>query len=71
MGGSLAAQILAAGVGGWFLDRWLGTGPWLLITLLVLGVGVSMTQFIREALRETSADRNKPSLPRDRKKSDS
>jgi ATP synthase protein I len=22
---------------GWLLDRWLGTGPWLLIILMVLG----------------------------------
>jgi len=71
MGGTLTAQILAAGVAGWFLDRWLGTGPWLLVTLLVLGVTISMMQFIREALRETSASRNKPSPPRRPKGPDS
>jgi len=71
MGGTLTAQILAAGVVGWFLDRWLDTGPWLLVTLLVLGVTISMTQFIREALRETSASRNKPAPPRRPKGPDS
>jgi len=29
---------LAVGVGvGWILDRWLGTGPWLLLVFILLG----------------------------------
>ncbi|MBX3373294.1 MAG: AtpZ/AtpI family protein [Phycisphaeraceae bacterium] len=53
MGGSLAAKILAAGVIGWLLDRWLSTGPWLLVILLLLGTTSALIQFIREALRES------------------
>ncbi|HEX8707380.1 MAG TPA: AtpZ/AtpI family protein [Pyrinomonadaceae bacterium] len=32
---------------GWGLDRWLGTGPWLVVTGIVLGAGVGFYQFIR------------------------
>lgn len=32
---------------GWALDRWLGTGPWLVVTGIVLGAGVGFYQFIR------------------------
>lgn len=33
------AAILTWGGVGWLLDRWLGTGPWLLVFGLVLGNG--------------------------------
>ncbi|PYS50500.1 MAG: hypothetical protein DMF68_06985 [Acidobacteria bacterium] len=32
---------------GWALDRWLGTGPWLVIAGIVVGAGVGFYQFIR------------------------
>jgi ATP synthase protein I len=32
---------------GWFLDRWLGTSPWLLIAGIVLGSGVGLYEFVR------------------------
>jgi ATP synthase protein I len=32
---------------GWALDRWLGTGPWLVVTGIVLGAGVGFYQFVR------------------------
>lgn len=32
---------------GWVLDRWLGTGPWLLVTGILLGAIVGFYQFIR------------------------
>jgi len=32
---------------GWAFDRWLGTGPWLVVTGIVLGAGVGFYQFIR------------------------
>ncbi|MDT5121918.1 MAG: putative F0F1-ATPase subunit Ca2+/Mg2+ transporter [Acidobacteriota bacterium] len=32
---------------GWALDRWWGTGPWLVVTGIVLGAGVGFYQFIR------------------------
>jgi ATP synthase protein I len=32
---------------GWALDRWLRTGPWLVVTGIVVGAGVGFYQFIR------------------------
>lgn len=32
---------------GWVLDRWLGTGPWLVVAGIVIGAGVGFYQFIR------------------------
>jgi F0F1-type ATP synthase assembly protein I len=31
--------IVGAAIGGLYLDRWLGTSPWLTIGLICLGVG--------------------------------
>ncbi len=38
-------------LGGYFLDRWLGTEPWGLVGLSTVGIGVGFYGFIREALR--------------------
>jgi ATP synthase protein I len=32
---------------GWFLDKWLGTQPWLLIVGIVLGSAVGLFEFVR------------------------
>ena len=32
---------------GWLLDRWLGTGPWLVVTGIVVGAGIGFYQFVR------------------------
>lgn len=32
---------------GWFLDRWLGTQPWLLVAGIVLGSAVGLYEFVR------------------------
>ena len=32
---------------GYFLDRWLGTEPWLLIAGIVLGSAAGLYQFVR------------------------
>jgi ATP synthase protein I len=32
---------------GWFLDKWLGTQPWLLITGIVLGSAAGLYEFVR------------------------
>ncbi|HYI01228.1 AtpZ/AtpI family protein, partial [Hyalangium sp.] len=37
--------------GGLFLDRWLGTTPWLLVGLSVLGIGVGFYGFLHEMTR--------------------
>lgn len=32
---------------GWFLDKWLGTDPWLLIAGIVVGSAAGLYQFVR------------------------
>jgi ATP synthase protein I len=38
-------------VGGYLLDRWLGTKPWILIGLSAVGISVGFYGFIRDMLR--------------------
>jgi ATP synthase protein I len=41
--------------GGWWLDRWLGTGPWLMLSGLGLGIAagfVSLFRTVRDAERD-------------------
>lgn len=38
-------------VGGYLLDRWLGTEPWLLLGLSVAGIGVGFYAFLRTMMR--------------------
>lgn len=44
---SLFAAVVAGLLLGWFLDRWLGTRPWLLVTGLILGAAAGFYEFIR------------------------
>ena len=44
---SLASATVAFLLVGWLLDRWLRTGPWLLVAGIVLGAVVGFYQFIR------------------------
>jgi ATP synthase protein I len=44
---SLFAAVVAGLVVGWLLDRWLKTGPWLLVTGIVLGMAAGLYEFIR------------------------
>jgi ATP synthase protein I len=32
---------------GWFLDKWLGTQPWLLVAGIVLGSAIGLYEFVR------------------------
>jgi ATP synthase protein I len=32
---------------GWFLDKWLGTQPWLLVVGIVLGSALGLFEFVR------------------------
>lgn len=36
---------------GYFLDRWLGTTPWMLVGWSLFGIGVGFYAFLRAALR--------------------
>jgi len=44
---SLFASVVAGLLGGWLLDRWLGTKPWLLVAGIVLGAAAGFYEFIR------------------------
>lgn len=38
-------------LGGYWLDKWLGTGPWLLVGLSLLGICVGFYGFLKEMAR--------------------
>jgi ATP synthase protein I len=38
-------------LGGFLLDRWLGTKPWLLVALSMVGIGVGFYGFLRDLMR--------------------
>jgi ATP synthase protein I len=38
-------------LGGYFLDRWLGTSPWLLLGLSLVGIGVGFYGFLHAMTR--------------------
>ena len=44
---TLAAAIVSCLLLGWLLDRWLKTGPWLLVAGIIFGAVVGFYQFIR------------------------
>lgn len=50
--------MLAGGFIGWFIDRQLGTGPWGLIIMLLLGFVTGLTQSLRrqKSLEERNGD---------------
>ena len=37
-------------LGGYFLDKWLGTKPWMMVGLSTLGIGVGFYAFLRAML---------------------
>jgi len=45
--GQLVGCPLGGGIVGWLLDRWFGTGPWLLLVMLFLGFAVGVWNVIR------------------------
>lgn len=51
-----ATTIVGAGI-GWALDRWLGTGPWLFIAFLLLGVGAGFWNLVKAVNVEAEAVR--------------
>ena len=51
LGWTFAMTVLAVTLAGWWLDRWLGTGPWLVTTGVFLGIVLAMVNFLRAVLR--------------------
>ncbi len=56
LGVELAASVGLFTLAGWWLDRRLGTGPWLLVTLAMLAVAGSLIRIIRRASRASDPD---------------
>lgn len=50
-GSRVLAELIGAPIGGgiigWALDRWLGTGPWLLLVFLALAIVVAFRNIFR------------------------
>ena len=68
----LVSAVVVGGLIGWALDRWLGTGPWLLLGLVLLGVVAGMMNVIRAArqmnarvAQKMQAEGAPPSVPDD------
>ncbi len=51
IGMEMVAALIVGGVIGWFLDRFFGTEPWLLLVFLVLGFAAGMLNAVRESQR--------------------
>lgn len=47
IGTELVVAVLVGTGMGWFLDRWLDTGPWLMIVCFFLGTAAGITNVIR------------------------
>jgi len=47
----MAAALIVGAALGWFLDKWLGTRPWLLLLFLVLGMAAGTMNAYRTAMR--------------------
>jgi len=41
---------------GWWLDRWLDTKPWLLLTFLILGIAAGFKNVVQEVKKIQKAD---------------
>ncbi len=61
----MASALFVGGAIGWFLDRWLGTRPWLLLVFLLLGVAAGILNAYRAATR-ISAEANRSESPDER-----
>jgi ATP synthase protein I len=44
---ALFASVASFCAAGWFLDKWLGTQPWLLIAGIILGSAAGLFEFFR------------------------
>ena len=58
----LFAGMLFGGGIGWLLDRWLGTKPWLLVGLFILGAGAGLLNSYRAAMKADDAEPQTPSV---------
>jgi ATP synthase protein I len=59
----LIGGIVVGGGIGWFLDKWLGTFPWLFILMFMLGSAAGIMNVVRTASKEKTPPA--PSVPDD------
>lgn len=53
-----ATTLVGAGL-GWWIDRWLGTGPWGFLLLLLFGVAAGFWNLLKAVNAETAAMRQR------------
>jgi ATP synthase protein I len=46
----ISALLVSGGI-GWFLDDWLGTRPWVMLAMLLVGCGIGLRNTYRTAMR--------------------
>lgn len=62
----LVAGVVVGGLIGWYLDRWLGTAPWLLVVFFLFGLGAGLLNIYRvldpmaDGRRDKETDRRDP-----------
>ena len=56
VGLTLAISVAIGALGGWWLDGYLGTGPWLTVVGLVLGSAAGFYELVREVNRPSDSD---------------
>lgn len=68
MGYTIAIPLIVFALGGRFLDRWIGTAPWLMLIAIAIAIAISstaITRKIRTVCRvEFSADSKQVDRPR-------
>lgn len=57
IGIEMGAALVVGLVLGWYLDRYFGTRPWLLVIFTALGIGAGFRNIIRVALEQGRANR--------------
>jgi F0F1-type ATP synthase assembly protein I len=65
LGTELAAAVLLMFGIGWWLDRRLGTSPWMMIAGMIFGIGAGLFLFIRsvnEIIRDEDAKKKREKL---------
>jgi len=55
LGLEMAISVLIGGAIGYYLDKWLGTGPWLMVLWIGIGFAAGVRSLYRAALRSEKA----------------
>jgi ATP synthase protein I len=69
LGLEMAASVLISAAIGYYLDKWLGTAPWLMVLWIGIGFAAGVRSLYRAALRsgkELDEDEEEKKGPRER-----